>query len=390
MYAGKKSNSHYLVKNRIRLVKGGQEYFDLLEDLIHQAKTIIHLQVYIYDDDFTGKIIGDALIKAAQRNVQVFLLVDGYASQSLAGTYIKQLKDAGIHFHYFQPLLKSSHFYFGRRMHQKVVSIDGEKALVGGINIADRYNDVDGPAWLDYAIYIEGEAATELNKYCIDFWKSARYEIPVLNGSTEAFLSQIPKSQYTSVRIRRNDWVKGKHEVWKSYFDLFTHAQKSITIMCSYFLPGIVLRRQLSKAVKRGVEVKVILAGPSDVMIVKQAERYLYQWMLRNKIRIFEYQPTVLHSKMAVADDHWVTIGSFNVNNISAYASIELNVDVRNRKFATNLQQVMNGIIEKDCIEVTPKNFATNVTIFKKFIYRSCYDLIRVVLNLSTFYFKHE
>jgi cardiolipin synthase len=212
----------------------------------------------------------------------------------------------------------------------------------------------------------------------------------VLNGSTEAFLSQIPKSQYTSVRIRRNDWVKGKHEVWKSYFDLFTHAQKSITIMCSYFLPGLVLRRQLSKAVKRGVEVKVILAGPSDVMVVKQAERYLYQWMLRNKIRIFEYQPTVLHSKMAVADDHWVTIGSFNVNNISAYASVELNVDVRNRKFATNLQQVMNGIIEKDCIEVTPKNFATNVTIFKKFIYRSCYDLIRVVLNLSTFYFKHE
>ena len=160
--------------------------------------------------------------------------------------------------------------------------------------------------------------------------------------------------------------------------------------MCSYFLPGIVLRRQLSKAVKRGVEVKVILAGPSDVMIVKQAERYLYQWMLRNKIRIFEYQPTVLHSKMAVADDHWVTIGSFNVNNISAYASVELNVDVRNRKFATNLQQVMNGIIENDCIEVTPNNFATNVTIFKKFIYRSCYDLIRVVLNLSTFYFKHE
>jgi cardiolipin synthase len=125
-------------------------------------------------------------------------------------------------------------------------------------------------------------------------------------------------------------------------------------------------------------------------MLAKHAERYLYRWMLRNGIEIYEYQPSILHAKMTVVDDHWVTIGSFNVNNVSAYASMEMNFDVRNRPFAASVQNVMDDIIAKDCVPITGKSPVFNTNIVKKFVQKTSYELIRVILNLSTFYFKQE
>ncbi|MGV3529044.1 MAG: phospholipase D-like domain-containing protein [Flavisolibacter sp.] len=387
MSAGKRS-ARYLHHNRVKLIPGGTSYFSVLENMIAEAKYVVQMQVYIFDDDFTGNTIADALMRAALRGVKVYLMVDGYASQGLSKTFVRRMKNAGVHVHFFQPLLKSRRFYFGRRMHQKVVVVDAAKALVGGINVADRYNDVDSEAWLDYAVYIEGEAAASLNKICFDFWKHEKFDEEELPGVSQT----LPQADETtcSVRIRRNDWVRGKNEIWRSYFNLFAQAQQSITVMCSYFLPGRVLRRQLAKAAARGVDVKLILAGPSDVMMAKHAERYLYPLLLKSKIRIFEYQPTVLHAKMALADNRWMTIGSFNVNNISAYASAELNLDVRNRQFVAEVKEKLDLIIDEHCVEVTDKNFATNATVFTRFVQRSAYEFIRLVLNLSTFYFRHE
>ena len=269
-------------------------------------------------------------------------------------------------------------------MHEKVVVIDGLYAMVGGINFADRYNDVDGnPPWLDYALYVEGEASFKLYKYCASDWDT--------NDKLGTQVAHInPKENFCSVKVSRNDWVKGKREVWKTYFSLFNRAEESITIMCSYFLPGRILIKRLIFAAKRGVKVKLILAGPSDVMLAKHAERYLYPRMLKYGIEIYEYQPSVLHVKMMNVDNHWMTIGSYNVNNVSAYASMELNLDVRNRPFALSVQKLMDNIMTNECIGVTEKNFITNATFFKRLLQKGSYEIIRVVLNLSTFYFKRE
>jgi cardiolipin synthase len=384
MSSGSLHNSFYTVHNKIRLVRGGPEYFNLLGELIEKAQHTIYIKIYIWDDDATGTLIARRLIEAAKRNVTVYVTADGYASQGLSRGFINNLKKYGIHFRYFEPLLRSSHFYFGRRMHEKIVAIDGTHSLIGGINFADRYTDVDGvPAWLDYAVYVEGDASCQLFKYCAATWHSEE------NCHLPEKMPW-PTENPCSVKLIRNDWVKRKHEIWRSYFNLFNRAEETITIMCSYFLPGRVLRHRLSLAAKRGVKVKLILAGPSDVMLAKHAERYLYSWMLRNGIEIYEYQPSVLHAKMMVVDRHWVTIGSYNVNNVSAYASMELNLDIRNKRFASSVQNVMDTIIKKDCTGVTEKNFINNAGFFKRLLQKSCYEFIRVVLNLSTFYFKPE
>jgi cardiolipin synthase A/B len=379
-----KKNNGYTIHNKIQLVKGGSCYFNLLKELIQNAEHSIYIRIYIWSDDETGNTIADELIEAAKKNISVYLTVDGYASQSLSREFIKRIQNSGIHFRYFEPFWRSSHFYFGRRMHEKIVVIDETTALVGGVNFADRYNDINGiPAWLDYALLVKGEAAFKVFQYCYHQWEN------------KYLISQFPPNENLinencSVRIRFNDWVKGKNEVWKTYFNLFNQAEESLTIMCSYFLPGRVLRKRLGLAAKRGVKVKLILAGPSDVMLVKYAERYLYRWMMRNKIEIYEYQPSVLHAKMMVVDNRWVTIGSFNVNNVSAYASMEMNFDVRNKPFASSVQKIMDTVIEKDCMQVTKKSPVFNVNPFKQFIQKTSYELIRVILNLSTFYFKQE
>lgn len=382
--SGRKKNNCYTLHNRIELVKGGASYFSLLKQLIQNAEQSIYIRVYLWNNDETGNAIANELINAAKRNVAVYVMADGYASQGLPKEFIKRMKNNGVHFRYFEPLWRCSHFYFGRRMHEKIVSIDENVALVGGINFADRYNDVDDiPAWLDYALFVEGEAALKVFTYCYQQWEN---KDSILKSTANENLLK----ENCSVRIRFNDWVKGKNQVWRTYFDWFNQAEESITIMCSYFLPGRVLRKRLGLAAKRGVKVKLILAGPSDVMLAKYAERYLYRWMLRNKIEIYEYQPSVLHTKMMVVDNHWATIGSFNVNNVSAYASMEMNFDIRNKPFALSTQQTMDSIIEKDCVRITKKSPVFRANLFKQFIQKTSYELIRVVLNLSTFYFKQE
>src|SRR5690554_4846183 len=147
-------------RHRARLLWGGKAYFDLLVHLIEGARECIHLQVYIYESDTTGELIADALIAAAERGVAGYVLVDGYGSQKLPAPFVMRLRENGVRLRVFEPLLRSRHFYFGRRMHRKVLVVDARYAVVTGVNIGDKYNDRPGePAWLDMAVCVEGEVA---------------------------------------------------------------------------------------------------------------------------------------------------------------------------------------------------------------------------------------
>lgn len=382
----------YTTLNRISLVHSGEDYFSLLFKLIEKANQVIHLQTYIYEDDETGRKVAESLKDAVKRGVSVYLHVDGYASQKLRGKFRTDLEQAGIHFKFFEPLLKSRHFYFGRRLHQKIFVADGLYSLVGGLNIGDRYNDMPNEkAWYDVALYSEGEISYQLHLICNAMWRKRRkLKDRIHKKDIEEFCDSIPKDERQLIRVRQNDWVKRKSEVWNTYRTLFAQANESITIMCSYFLPGRTYRKLLSRASARGVKIKVILAGKSDVAVSKNAERYLYDWLLRKNIEIYEFETTVLHAKMSVADGDMVTIGSFNVNNISAYASLELNLDVKSKEFASHIHDVMDEVIKKDCKSVTVENYRSSTNIFRKLWQKTCYTFVNAMLTLFTFYFKQE
>ena len=376
---------------KIQLVTGGKGYFSLLLNLINSATSSIHLQTYIFKDDETGIMVADALKAAAKRNVAVFLLVDGYASQDISSSFIKELELSGVHFRFFEPLFSTSNFYFGRRLHHKLFVADAKHALVSGINIANRYNDCEGiAAWLDFAIYAQGKVAEDLCKLCCKIWYGFS-DKKIVNSCENLSLMAVSKNINASqVHIKRNDWVSHKNEISSSYIAMFRHARVGITIMCSYFLPGKIIRRLLRKASQRGVHIRVVIAGPSDVWIAKQAERWLYDWLLRNNIALYEYQPSVLHAKIAVADDEWMTIGSYNINDISTYASIELNLEIVDADFTGRVRTELDAIIQNDCQRIIKTRSRYSENIFIQFIRWICYQTIRIIFHLFTFYFKQK
>ncbi|MEY2596092.1 MAG: hypothetical protein RI965_1364 [Bacteroidota bacterium] len=387
MSSAKKIKSAYSFRNKATLIRGGQEYFETLKELIKNAKSFIQMQVYIFEDDHTGNEIGNYLIEASKRNIKIQLLLDGYASRNLSKEFIQTLRDARIHLRFFAPVFKSKHYYFGRRLHHKVTVIDGIKALVGGINISDRYNDMpNDPSWLDYAVLLEGDTAFELHKLCLQlYFKKRKIETWLEKNQSQYLLDE---NLHTAVRIRRNDWVMNKNQISGTYMEMFRNAQREIIMMSSYFIPNTFFRKQMSAALKRGVQIKLILAGKSDVHLAKNAERYFYRWALRNKIQIFEYLPTVLHSKVAICDDRIVTIGSYNVNDISAFASIELNVDIEEKEFAQSVKKEIEKIIGLQTIEIKNDHLKNKFGIVDQLTQWTSYILFRFIFKIFTFYFS--
>lgn len=200
-------------------------------------------------------------------------------------------------------------------------------------------------------------------------------------------LSSLSEEEHCLVRVLRNDWVEKKMEISNSYEELIAGARETITIMCSYFLPGRKIRHLLKGARKRGVRIRAVLSKTSDVPVFKHASKYLYRWMLRHGIEVYEYQKTVLHSKVSVADEKVLEIGSYNINKISARASIELNLDVRDREVASKAVGIMEEIIEKDCVPVTSENYHMGFLAPSHFPQLLSYLFIRVAVKAFTFYY---
>jgi cardiolipin synthase A/B len=345
--------------------------------MIDEASESIHVQTYIFDEDSTGISLADALIRAAERGVKVYVLVDGYGSQGLPDTFIKKLTDAGIYFSKFQPLYKSRRFYLGRRLHHKIVVIDSNRCTVSGLNISDRYNDTpEASAWLDWVLYVEGQVAGVLEEICV-------HRLRVRPKRNHAHKKLKIEDGVYPVRVRVNDRLLGKRQIYNTYLQMFRESTTELIIMSAYFLPGREFRRNIIRAVRRGVKIKVVMTGNADVFLVKYAERYIYRWLFKNKIQVYEYRKNVLHAKIAVCDDELMTVGSYNVNNLSAFASIELNLDVKHETFVKEAKERLNEIIKTDCVQITEKKFNRQFNFISRFAHRGAYEIFRFLFFLS-------
>jgi cardiolipin synthase len=361
----------------IQLIHSGEEYFLRLKKIIQEAQKEIHLQTYIFDNDETGNDIAVYLKEAARRNVKVYILLDAYGSAALPDSFVQDLIEHGIQFRFFSPLFSLNNFYLGRRMHHKVAVVDARIALIGGINIANDYHgNLKSEPWLDYAVQLDCPAAEDLQKLCRGYFfkkGSAKRIEPVLHSAGNA-----------RVGIIQNDWLKGKTEVCDAYTDAILRSKKEIVIIGSYFLPGRKMLKALKKAGRRGVKITIILAGISDVLLVQRATEYLYSTFLEDHIQIYEWKKSVLHGKAAVVDNQWTTIGSFNLNNLSCYGSIEMNVEIYSSTFAEAMRLDFSSVIE-ECREVTKSKFKQRTNILIQLADWLSYHFIRSTLLLLTF-----
>lgn len=384
------SRNDFMPGHDITLLSSGQAFFESLVRLINRAKDSIHLQVYIYEPDETGQEVAEALIRAAKRQVKVYVLVDGYGSQSLKRDFIRQFPANGVQFRFFKPLFKSKDFYIGRRMHHKILVVDGQYALVTGINIGDRYNDKQGQAaWLDFGVCVRGEVASKLCELCWATWRNFKRMKDV--RCEPASLSSQLKDGYTgAVRMRRNDWVRQQREISDTYKAILRKARSRVIMLSSYFLPGYAVRQDIKAARRNGVEVELIVCSRMDVPLVKDAERFMYSWLLRHGVKIYEYSGNLLHGKLATCDEEWMTIGSFNVNDLSARASIELNLDIKSKPFVKEVIREMETIMESKTAAVNAERFARSNTLWHRFKQWFAFKFLRLIFFLGTFYMKQE
>jgi cardiolipin synthase len=360
--------------NFIELVHSGEDYFSRLERIILESKIEIHIQTYIFDYDNIGKKIIAALKEAARRNVKIFILLDGFGSFSFPKEILDDLKKNGINIRFFSPLFSASSFYLGRRLHHKVVVSDSKIALIGGINIADKYNGTETiPAWLDYAVQIQDEKiGASLAKLCMDIYYRKR------RMSRKKIASIVNYNGEVAVSVLQNDWLKRKNEIYKAYIKSIGEAQKEIVIVGSYFLPGKKLVASLKKASRNKVKIKLILSGISDLPMARRASCHLYSKLLGYNIELYEWKSSILHGKAAVIDNSWTTIGSFNLNNLSSFGSIEMNVGINSAEFSNNYLLHLNQIM-KQCERITPESLKLRAGLYTKFINWVSYWITRII-----------
>lgn len=359
----------------IRVLRSGTDFFNRLEQLIDNAAFSIHLQMYIFDLDQTGTIILHKLIAAARRGIAVYIVVDGYASPQITPAVIQSLKTEGIFMKRFAPFHVKS-LKIGRRLHHKIVLVDEHTALIGGINIADKYSGYNKRTpWLDVAIEIQGKVCADVKSICYAIWPKRiqkKWKKQQLNATKE--------NDNYRVSLLQNDWWRRKIEISKSYHDMIRKSQSELTIMASYFLPGFRKRLLLKKASERGVQISIILGGISDIPFLKPALHYLYSVLSKNNITIYEWTPSVLHGKMAIADGHFTTIGSYNMNALSDYGSLELNVAVESTEFAKTTSSFLQQIIDEGCVLIDAKHYQHNPYSLRHVYRFLCFQGLRLSL----------
>lgn len=370
------SDSHF-----IELLQSGEQFFDANIRAIDQARHFIHFQSYIVDEDETGTRIIDALARASRRGVRTYLLLDAYGTKYLSGELIDKIESSGIMFRFFSPAFITKGFQLSLRLHHKVLLIDGEVAIIGGMNFADRYhgNSRKKP-WLDFALLVKGPECIHINSILRKLWNKPF--LPKNERSNE--IIHTPKIYENNIKLRvtQNNWYRNKIEILKSYRSAFKHAQDRMIIFASYFLPGRLERKLLRQASTRGVDIKIVLAAESDAPIFKRATGFLYDFILRNNIRIYEYLPSNLHCKVATVDGKWCTIGSYNLNHISDYGSVEMNVDVLDTPFTGKFEKMLLKIIRSDCRQVTFEDYLRRKTWLNQLAGWLSYQMIRLLMRI--------
>lgn len=387
--------THLAGKNPIQLLINGTAYFPALETAIQAAKHTIHLQTYIYQADKVGKSISALLQQAAQRGVAVNVLLDGFGSKELPKEHLKSLRQAGVHVAFYRPQISPWTFKKDRlrRMHRKVVTIDDKIAFVGGINIIDDYDVPKGmPPRIDYAVRIEGPLVREILLSAEKLWRNAtssrvsrlNTNLKNLPDNSLDFVRQFgrsckaPSKAAVAFLVRNN--TSHRRDIERAYMYAFNHAQSEIIIANAYFIPGRRFRRVLLAATKRGVSVKLLLQGRIEYFLMLATHAF-YGIFLNHGVEIYEYNKGYMHSKVAVVDGHWTTVGSSNIDPFSLLLSHEANVVIHDSYFAQELRTHLLTTIEESAHGVSAEDWMRG-NLFKRTMSWIAYGLVRLFLGV--------
>jgi cardiolipin synthase len=328
--------------NRVTILKNGIEIFPSMLGAIRDAKRTINLEFYIYWDGEIGRKFAEALAEKARAGVTVKVILDAVGSAQMSRSLINFMARNGIDVEWYHPLRWYTLSTVNHRTHRKLLVVDGCVGFSGGVGIADDWlGDAESKNhWRDTVARVEGPVVMQMQSAFMDNWVKSRGEL--LTG-LDYFPPLEPAGPHLT-QVLKSSPAEGSSTVKLLYIISIVSAVKSIYISNAYFVPDADTTRALESAVRRGVDVRVIVPGEfTDVPLVRQASRWHYELLLRRGIRIFEYQPTMMHAKTMVVDGAWTTIGSSNFDDRSFRLNDEVNINIYNDDLAAQMETMFHA-----------------------------------------------
>lgn len=331
--------------NRVTLLWKDRESFSIIYDAIRNARELICLEFYIFRNDETGTELAEILKQKAAEGVRVCLLYDHFGSLTTPLRFWKGLEQAGVEVRASRPFKWASPFHYIHRDHTKLIIVDGNTAFTGGLNIANEYRGYSRlrkhTGWRDTGIFLEGPIAAMLLvrfRAAWAIWKGR--EIPA-GSHAKSFVGGVPVLPIFTHSSRSRRWMR------KLLYYSINNARESIYLTTAYFTPSRRMIEVLGNAVGRGVDVRLLLPGKSDVSSAHYAGRAFFSRLLKAGVRIYNYNGEILHAKTAVFDRIWLVIGSANLDFQSLRRNDEGNVGISDREFGVQMTAIFKEDLQK-------------------------------------------
>ena len=331
--------------SNIQLLYKGHDSFEAIFNALRSAESLICLEFYIFRNDETGNELSEILKQKAKRGINIYVMYDHFGSLGTPRKFWNDMKKAGIKIRASRPFKWSSPFNYVHRDHRKLIVIDNKKAFTGGLNIANEYSGfhlrTKGRGWRDTGVMLEGPIVNELFnafKKWWYMWGGEQIEISNFKCQISNLKDNIPAIPIFAASAR------GRRRMRRLLYYSINHAKKSISLTTAYFTPSRRLVETLENAVNRGVKVRLLVPGISDVPAASYAGMAFFSRLLKAGVEIYHYTGEILHAKTYIFDDCWIIIGSTNLDFQSLRYNDEGNVGILDADFAAK----MNKIFEED------------------------------------------
>jgi phosphatidylserine/phosphatidylglycerophosphate/cardiolipin synthase-like enzyme len=330
-------------QNRFTLLVDAPAFFTDMLQSIGQATRFIYLEMYLIQSGAVVDRFLDALERARTRQIDIYLLLDDYGALGLNAVDRQRIRNMGTHLYFYNPLHYGSLRRNLFRDHRKIMIVDGRIAYTGGVGITDEFDPAHDPHlyWHDAMVRVEGQCAQDWQTLFEENWK--RWADREIRQKSLDF--DIPEPAQAGHVVESRSFTHS--EVVRSFVHHIRAAERRAWLATAYFVPSRKLRRTLARAARNGTDVRIMLPGRhTDHPWARHMGRRFYERLLRDGVRIYEYQPRFVHLKILLCD-HWVSIGSSNVDRWNLRWNLEANQEVDDPDFALSIQR----LLEQDLAE---------------------------------------
>ena len=333
----------FSVATGVQLLWKGRDSFETIFDAVDRAEELICLQFYIFKNDETGIALSKLLKQKSHAGVKVYVLYDHFGSFGTPRSFWKDMNLAGIQIRASHPFKWTAPFYYVHRDHRKLIVVDSKMAFTGGLNIANEYSGFlfrkRSRGWRDTGLLVEGPIVNELFDTFKKSWRTWGGEEILFQGTHDEKRSNMPEEGIPALPIFVYSG-KGRRRMRNLLRFSIDRAQTNIQLTTAYFTPSRRLIERLETAVRRGVKVRLLVPGRSDVPAASYAGRAFFSRLLKAGIEIYTYLGEMLHAKTYLFDESWSIIGSTNLDYQSLRYNDEGNIGILDRAFASQMTEV--------------------------------------------------